>query len=158
MTVVYPVAAVKRLSWLDPDTGEKTRPRRSPKKGTRYDCIRELYALRDYLTRDGFRLCLVFLELEEIRLKNGWGNGGKRGSERMDRLPLGLCDVEFYNEPADYGLFLPEALPPVFTAAEFAAAARVTPMIAGMTVNLLLRTGHLEPDGKRGRALLYKKK
>ena len=31
-------------------------------------------------------------------------------------------------------------------------------MIAGMTVNLLLRTGHLEPDGKRGRALLYKKK
>ena len=158
VTVVYPVAAVKRLSWLDPDTGEKTRPRRSPKKGTRYDCIRELYALRDYLTRDGFRLCLVFLELEEIRLKNGLGRGGKRGSERMDRLPLGLCDVEFYNEPADYGLFLPESLPPVFTAAEFAAAARVTPMIAGMTVNLLLRTGHLEPDGKRGRALLYKKK
>lgn len=77
VTVVYPIAAVKRLSWLDPKTGEKSAPRRSPKKGTRYDCVRELYALRDYLLRDGFRLCLVFLELEEVRLKNGWGNGGQ---------------------------------------------------------------------------------
>ena len=145
------------MSWLDPKTGEKSAPRRSPKKGTRYDCVRELYALRDYLLRDGFRLCLVFLELEEVRLKNGWGNGGKRGSERMDRLPLGFCDIEFYNEPADYGLFLPDALPPEFTAAEFASAAHVTPMIAGMTVNLLLRTGHIAPGGKRGRALLYRK-
>ena len=157
VTVVYPIAAVKRLSWLDPKTGEKSAPRRSPKKGTRYDCVRELYALRDYLLRDGFRLCLVFLELEEVRLKNGWGNGGKRGSERMDRLPLGFCDIEFYDEPADYGLFLPDALPPEFTAAEFASAAHVTPMIAGMTVNLLLRTGHIAPGGKRGRALLYRK-
>ena len=32
VTVVYPIAAVKRLSWLDPKTGEKSAPRRSPKK------------------------------------------------------------------------------------------------------------------------------
>lgn len=158
VTVVYPVAAVKRLSWLDPDTGEKTRPRRSPKKGTRYDCIRELYALRDYLTRDGFRLCLVFLELEEIRLKNGWGRGGKRGSERMDRLPLGLVRRRVLQRA---GRLRPVSARIcavlVFTAAEFAAAARVTPMIAGMTVNLL-RAPAFGAGRQAGRALLYKKK
>ena len=94
------------------------------------------------------------------RLKRMGGTSRSASSapeERMDRLPLGFCDIEFYNEPADYGLFLPDALPPEFTAAEFASAAHVTPMIAGMTVNLLLRTGHIAPGGKRGRALLYRK-
>ena len=34
VTVVYPIASGKRLIWIDEETGETTRPRRSPKRRT----------------------------------------------------------------------------------------------------------------------------
>ena len=155
VTVVYPVASVKRVSWIDPKTGEKSRPRRSPKKGTKYDCVRELYALRKYLSRPGFRFCIVYLEIEELRLKNGWGNGGKKGSSRADRIPLSLCDIEFYNEKSDYAAFIPPALESPFTVERFSAAAKTGRMAAGMSVKLLELTGNVRLCGSSGRAKLY---
>ena len=42
-TVVYPIRAVKRLIWIDAQTGELTAPRKSPKRGSYFDAFPELY-------------------------------------------------------------------------------------------------------------------
>ena len=45
VTVVYPIARVKRLCWVDTETGETTKPRKSPKTGSAYDAFPELYKM-----------------------------------------------------------------------------------------------------------------
>ena len=48
--------------------------------------FKELYRIRRYLLRDGLRLKLVLLDMEEYRLLNGWSRDKKKGSTRFDRI------------------------------------------------------------------------
>ena len=46
VTIIYPVAHTKWLSWLDMETGELSKKRKSPKTGTFYQIIPELYKIK----------------------------------------------------------------------------------------------------------------
>ena len=77
VTIVYPIPHEKRLIWIDEETGELSAPRKSPLTGNPYMAFKELYRIRRYLLRDGLRLKLVLLDMEEYRLLNA-GAGIKR--------------------------------------------------------------------------------
>ena len=49
VTVVYPIAAVKWIVWIDGDTGETTKRRKSPRRGTPCDALFEMYKIRGFL-------------------------------------------------------------------------------------------------------------
>lgn len=155
MTVVYPVAAVKWLRWIDPETGAVTSRRKSPRKGKPQDAFNEFYKIRDVLQNPRLHLKIVLLELEEYRYQNGWGNGGKRGSSRCDRIPLSFLGEISINSTDDYRIFLPENLPAPFTTADFRKAAGIPPKATQCTVNLLYRLGLISRTGKQGRHFLY---
>lgn len=157
VTVIYPVAAVKWLIWVDED-GSLSKPRKSPKRGLPAEVFREIYALRPYLSHPNFRLHVLLLELEEYRLKNGWGNGGKKGSVRYDRIPLMLLERVCVNQPADCALLLPEALPELFTAKELRKLGGISPLALSAALAVLTDAGVIERVGKRGKAYLYQKK
>ena len=91
VTVGYPVPAVKWLIWIS-EGGEPTPRRKSPAKPTAGQALFELSSLGELLFQPGLQVCVLLLEVEEYRLLNGWGNGGKRGSTRFDRIPLALLD------------------------------------------------------------------
>ena len=90
VTIVYPVAAIKWLIWIDPQTGSVSSRRKSPRKGKSQDICNELYKIRTFLAHPRLHLKIVLLELEEYRYQNGWGNNGKRGSVRCDRIPISI--------------------------------------------------------------------
>ncbi len=155
ITVVHPVAAVKWLRWMDPATGELTERRRSPKRGTFKDVARELYWLLPYLAESRFRLCIPLVEMEEIRLLDGWGNSGKRGSHRYDRYALALCDEMVFECPEDYAsVFLPtpDRLASPFTAAEYAKATGLRGKAAYAMLRMLTELHFLAVSAPRGRA------
>ena len=155
VTVVHPIAAVKWMRWMDAETGEVTERRRSPKRGRPTDIARELYWLLPYLAEERFSLCLPLLEIEETRLLDGWGRGGKRGSHRYDRTPLALCDEVILRRPEDYAaLFLPTAdkLACPFTAAEYGRAAGLRGKPCYAMLRMLCELGYLREADKRGRA------
>ena len=102
VTVVYPIPAVKWITWIDPETGELGKRSRSPKKGNFYSAFRELYRISSYLDHPNLSIKLILLDMEEYRLKDGWGRDGKRGSHRYDRVPTRLVDETVINEPRDY--------------------------------------------------------
>lgn len=154
--VVHPLPARKWLSWVDPLTGERTPERLSPKRGTVYDAFSELRGLGPLLRHPRLSVCLLLIDLHETRLLDGWGNGGKRGSHRADRVPVALSDEVMLACPADYLRLLPPGLPDPFDAAAFAAAARVTPRRAHDGLQLLCTTGVLERAGRSGRRYLYR--
>ena len=122
VTVVYPMAAVKYLSWIDPETGEVTQPRRSPRKMKPCDAFYELIKIKYTLDNPNFRLKLLMLELHEQRLPEPKHGGNSRGSKRVDRIPLRILDEIDLTCPQEYDMFLPDSLPELFTIDELAKA------------------------------------
>lgn len=115
----------------------------------------ELSKIKPWLGHENLRLCLVFLEVEEYRLQNGWGNNGKRGSTRYERLPLALLGELWVRSLSDYQQLLPAGLPEEFTAKEFAKAGKLSPKKASFALGTLREAGTIQQVGKRGRAFLY---
>lgn len=155
VTIVYPIAATKWLCWIDPETGGTTKRRKSPRRGRAQDIFPELYKIKQFLTEENLSFCLVFLEVEEYRLLDGWSRDKKKGSTRYERLPLAITDEIHIAACSDYSCILPSGLPSPFSAKEFAKAAHISPRCAQTSVHVLHHVGALNRVGKQKNAFLY---
>ncbi len=156
--IVYPIAQTKYVSWVDPETGETSDRRRSPKKGRMSDVLYELYALRPMLPAGGLSLELIFLDIEEFRLLTGWDRTKKRGATRCERIPTAVRQRVLMEKPEDFRLLVPEELPETFDSAAFARAAHLTRTTAGYGLRTLVTLGVIEVTGKKGNSYLYQRK
>ena len=167
VTVIYPVAQVKRTAWIDPETGESTPLRRSPKTGRVWDAFAEMYYLRDYLRdyllgglrRDagagGLELRILYLEIEEYRLLDGWSRDRKRGAHRAERIPVSLLSEQALRSVEDFTALLPCSLEDGFTSAELARALSLRRNRAQQVANILYSIGSIIRMGKSGNAYQY---
>lgn len=155
VTVVYPIAVLKWICWVDPADGTVCQKRKSPKKGCIYDALAELYKIKAFLRHPRLHVRLVLLELTDYRLLDGYGADRKKGATRGDRIPEKMIDEVCIDTPDDYIRFLPEGLPAVFTSKDFAACAAIRKPLAQIALNVLKEVGAVCVCGKQGRALLY---
>lgn len=155
VTVVIPLAAIKRISWIDPATSEVGKSTRSPKKQSERDILPELFWLLPYINNRRLRFRTVLMEIDEYRLQNGWGRDGKRGSHRFERVPTALIDVVDLSLPADFIRLLPDKLPQPFTAADFGKASGWRGRRLYSVIKVFCGLGLIRPDIKRGRAQCY---
>ena len=157
VTVVYPIPAVKRLIWIDAQTGELTSPRKSPKRGSYFDAFPELYKLDMLIANESLRVLLLLINMDEYRYLNGWSTDGKKGSTRHERYPIALADSLILATIEDYEGLLPSDLCSPFTSKEFASAAKIRTRIAQTVLTVLLKRGAVQCVGKSGRLNLYMK-
>ena len=157
VTVVHPVVRRKYLSWIDPDTGESTEPRRSPRIGSFADGGKQLIYILPLLGHPNLTVRLVLMDAEEQRIADGWGNGGKRGSRRAVLLPISVEDTLDLRCPADYAALIPAALPDKFTAQQFGKAAKMQGRHLNGTLKVLLDRGVLKRETKEGNAWIYER-
>ena len=157
VTVVYPIARIKYLSWIDQESGECSKPRKSPVRGSVYRAFVELYKSKSSLSSDNLRLCFPLLEVEEYRLLNGWSQDKKKGSCRYDRVPLALLDEIRLEKPEDYLRLIPRDLPEPFTVVEFGKAVGEKKRIAGIVLHVLNYLKVLERGENRGRYYTYRR-
>ena len=161
VTVVYPIAHRKWLLWVDPESGGVTSRRKSPRQGNFPDAMWELEKIRTLLTHPNLRLCLLLVDLEEYRLRDGWSRDQKRGSHRYERIPLGLAGRLDLRCPADWrspeaqAAFFPAGLPSPFTSKDYAKAARLTVPAAQTALRMLAQMDAAQRCGKRGNLYLY---
>ena len=157
VTVVYPIARIKYLSWIDEATGECSKPRKSPVKGSVYRAFVELYKIKSILSQENLCLCFPLLEVEEYRLLNGWSQDKKKGSCRYDWIPRALLDEIRLEKPEDYLRLIPENLPEPFTALEFGKAVGEKKQSAGIVLHVLNYLNVLERCENRGRFYTYRR-
>lgn len=155
VTVVYPVARTKWLLWLDPQTGEITKKRRSPKTGRPFEIFHELYAIKPLLLRKNLRLCIVLLDMEEYRRLDGWSHDRKKGSTRFERIPVDIGEEIYISSLEDYKMLIPSGLPQPFTAKDFQKASGLNLKTARTALQILHYVGAAERTGKQGNAYLY---
>lgn len=158
VTLVYPVAYIKWLLWISEETGEISKRRLSPKKGSAYDIFFELYRIKNFLKNKNLRLCIAYLDIEEYRLLNGWSTDGKKGSWRHDRIPKALQKEIYINSIEDYSHLIPETLQPQFTSKNFAKASGLSVSNAQTALNILHYVDAVERVSKKGNMFVYEKK
>ena len=159
VTVVYPIAVERRMSWLDEESGETTPFRKVSRRGRASDALKELSLIADILLNENLTVVLVLLNTEEIKLKNGVGRDKKRGGERIARIPKQLVDIIELKSKRDYIRLIPSPIllenPQDFTAKEFYRAAALRGRRSYYALKLLLDLGVLSRE-KRGREYIYK--
>ncbi len=155
VTIVYPIPHHKWLYWMDPETGEMSGKRKSPKTGTPYIIFKELYKISQYLDHPHLNIHIVLMDVEEYRLLNGWSKDRKKGSTRYERIPVGLVDEVVITNMDDYRQLIPESLPTHFTAKEYKQEARIGLSNAQTALLILNRLGVVKRVGKKGKAYLY---
>ncbi len=157
VTIVYPVPHLKWLRWVNPQTGEISAPRKSPKTGTPYSIFPELYKIKSFLTVPNLSLHIVLINMEEYRYLDGWSQDGKKGSTRCDRIPTELVEEIHIGGLKDYRLLIPDSLEDNFTSKDFKKATGLTIWDAQTALNILNYLGLVERIGKKGNSYLYRK-
>ena len=156
VTLVCPLPHVKYLYWLDGETGEVSRRRKSPLTGQPWHLFRELDRIREQLGHPHLTLLILLLDLDEYRNLDGWSRDRKRGSSRLERIPLALHREVWLREKEDWLQLIPPGLPPEFTRAQLQKAGRLSERQAAAGLRVLTGRGLIEVCGKQGRAYLYR--
>jgi len=155
VTIVYPIPRQKWIIWIDEESGELTKKRKSPTRGTPYMVFPELYKIKAFLKNPNFRLRLALLDMEEYKLLNGWSKDRKKGASRYDRIPTEFVQEVVIDCPADFMQFIPIELEEAFTSRDFAKAAHIPVPLAQTTLNILYYLETVDRVGKRGNMYLY---
>lgn len=155
VTVVYPIAGLKWLRFVDPETGEIKSPRKSPKKGHPYDALNELISIRKYLSYPHLHVILCILETEEYTILDGYGKDRKKHATRADKVPVNIIKEIEIDSPKDYLNFLPENLPDEFTTKDIAEAVHRPLYEAQALCTILSGMDLITKTGTRNRYYLY---
>lgn len=155
VTIVHPIPHIKRLIWIDEETGALSAPHKSPKKGNIYDAFLELYRIRDYLGDRHLTVKFLLMEMEEYKILNGYGKDKKIRASKYDRIPLDILEEITIERPEDLMQFIPLELEEPFTKKMFARTARINDRMASLVIKLYQYYGMMEQTGKDGRSYLY---
>ena len=158
VTVVCPLPRRKWICWIDPATGERSEPRRTPKTGTPADLLPELLWVEELLVPGAcphpLTLRILPMDMVEYRLRDGWGGGGKRGSHRADRLPLTAGEEILIRDLKEAAALCPP-LPDPFTRGDLAKAIGHRGRVLARAQKFLELSGAVTRSGKRGRFILF---
>ncbi len=159
VVVVHPLMAQKYITWINTECGTASPRKKSPQHQTALWGIAELKPFLSYLGDPRFSLLLPLLEVEEFRLLDGWGKGGKRGSHRYELMPLSLLDACHLKAREDYAALFPEneVFSTPFTAKAFGKHTRLRGYALYDALAVFEGLGVIEKCGKDGRAALYRK-
>ena len=157
VTIVYPIPYVKWISWIDCETAEISKRRKSPKKGSIYDIVPELYKIKMFLPNENLSFRLILINMEETRLLNGWSYDKKRGSHRHDRIPLEIVDEVYFTNSNEFSRFIPDQLNDPFTTDDFHKAAKISIDRARTTVHILAYLNIIKKVGNQGKFIVYER-
>ena len=157
VTLVYPIHAIKYVSWIDNTTGEISKRSRSTKKATAYDLLRQMIYILPFVKDKCLSVVSPLLEIDEYRNLDGWSSNRKRGSTRYDLAPTDIFGIIKLSDDEDYVRLVPDILDEEFTAPEFAKESKIGSYDAYAAVKVLEARGVIEKCGKKGRAAAYKR-
>ena len=157
VTIVYPIPYEKWLIWIDEDSGELSKKRKSPKKGCTYQAFKELYKIKMFLKDPNIRFKFVLVNMEEYRLLNGWSHDKKKGSiNGMTGIPGSDRRGENQTTGGLSAICALRAGRTFFHSKDFAKAAHIPLSLAQTVLNILLEMGTVERIGKQGNSYLYR--
>ena len=158
VVVVCPLAQNRKILWLDKESGELAKaPRLSSKHENLASGIADLFYLKDFLGNDRLSFCFVSMEIDEVRLLDGYGKQKKIRSTSVDRVAGEIYSFNYINSIEDVKNTLLPLLPDEeFDRQMLAKSLKLTGRKLWAAQKLLLET-NLITERKEGRKLIFKK-
>lgn len=153
--VVVPIPLTRRIVRLSP-SGEVLTARRSPRHGRVEDVFARLVSLPALLAHERFELDLLLTHEDELRRHEPGRAWRRHGWVVVGRSLVSVEQSIRLSSPADAIGLLP-LVPDPFDTAELAEAASCTRRLAQQMTYCLRAMGALDVDGRRGRAVLYRR-
>ena len=150
--VVVPVIETKWIQTMDPETGELTGRRKSPKGERPADLLARLVYLKSFLKDPNFSLLIVRLEGEELRKSTG---KKRHPVERLEFAPTRFLGTVSLRGREDYAAMLPDNLPESFTAEELGKRMGLHKRDWSAAANVLCYMDAIRRTGRRKNAFLY---
>ena len=160
VTLVHPVVRQRRIIYLDPETGELSRPRLSPKRGRAEDAFSELVHILGPLGDSRLKIIIPIVDAEEYRV-SGAGRKRRRGGAaplKYELLPNAMVDELVFSTPRELVSLLPEELKvsgEAFTVTELSKKVKLNYRAASAMCAVLLAAGAVERE-RVGRTYLYR--
>ena len=158
VTIVYPLAYTRYLTYIDKETGRLSDKRKSPRKDTYYTAFKELYKIKTYLNHPNLSIKLVKLEVDEYKLESGYSKSRRRRAEKYDIVPRELIEELDITRPEDFIQLIPMELDEKFTVKDFSKAAKIHDSYGGLILNVFNYLGIVNRVGKSGNSYIYEVK
>ena len=155
VTVVHPIIKSKRIFWTDPDSGEISGGRLSPKHCDIYTAFRELVYIRELLQRKSLSFIFPVVDCDEYKILCGWDSQRKKGSVRNSLIPVKLVGFYEFDTAFAFAQLLPKVAYRQFTGKSISELIGKNARESSAFVNVLLYLDILSKDGKEGRATRY---
>ncbi len=152
--VICPIIREKHLIWIDPETGELKRSRKSPKRGRFSDALPEISKIKKLLFSKNLTVRLLLLDADEYKYLDGYGKDKKKRATKLERLPRRLIEEKDIKSLSDLKDILP-ALPEVFTSKDFGRATGLGRRKLFFSMKMLEELCIIEKTGKNRNAYLY---
>ncbi len=155
VTLVYPIAHIKYLHWIDAVTGEVSKRRKSPKTGNFYQAFYELYKIKSLLPEPSLKIKLILIDVDEYRNLDGWSENKKKGSSRHEMIPNEIYDILDINSVEDYKKLIPTTIPCNFGSKDFMEHSGTNIRIARTALTVLKYLEQIKVVGKKGNSIIY---
>lgn len=158
IVIVRPIAKNRKIYWLD-ENGEITKaPRLSSRHESIVSGITSLWYLKDYLENERITFCFPIMEIDEVRLLDGYGKYKKTRATSVDRIAGEIYSVEYIsNVQSISDTILPLLPDEPFTREELSRALKVSGLKLWEAQKLLLELDLISSE-KKGRRLIFNKK
>ena len=155
VTVVHPLIANKTYLVANSESGEFSRPKKSPKHEDIYDIFDELYKIKMHLLSENLYFHFIMLDVTEYRraVKKNYKN--HKGYETVERIPERIIDEIYIDGAHDLAKLIPPSLPTPFTSLDFAKAIKRQRGVAQTALNILCHVGAVRRTGKNKNTYLY---
>lgn len=158
IVIVRPIAQNRRIFWLDEDSGElKKAPRLSSKHEPLASGIADILYLIDFLGTERVSFCFVMMEIDEVRLLDGYGKQKKIRATSVDRVAGEIYSLHYIKSALDVKNELFTLLPnEQFDRETLAKSLKLKGLKLWSAQKLLLETNLLVCE-KQGNKLIFEK-
>lgn len=157
ITVVCPMNAKRRMIWVDAENGEMSEPRRVTPGRPKNKFLRELIWIAPIIDFSRVEFKLVYLDVDEYKLLDGFGADKKTKATKIDRIPRELVDIVTLDSRESLADFLlPQNLPAEFRAKDFERATGLRKKGVSAGLRALQMLGIIEREKQGGRAVIYR--
>lgn len=156
VTIVYPTSRIKTLYVID-ENGELVKTSKSPKKGTPFSVLPELYKIKNYLTNPNLNIKVIYLDMDEYRTQTPKKHYRSKGYERYKQVPLSIVkEYELKNKEDYIRLFDEYGIMDSFKTLDFSKITKLSYNKATAAIQALKSLDVVLLSGKDGRKNIWK--